>query len=149
MASARLWLLAAGLISVAASLLHFGCIVGGPRWYRFFGAGEVLARAAEGGSHVPAVMTAVIAVILAGWAAYAFSAAGYILRLPLIRTVLVAIATVLFARTAMVFVPAAWAPENRTVAFMFWTSFACFVMGSCFAIGAWLAWSTLSLKKVS
>ena len=141
------WLLAAGWMSVAACLLHIVCIIGGPDWYRFFGAGEVLARAAERGSPVPAVMTAVIAAILATWAAYAFSAAGSISRLPLRRTALIAIATVLLARSALAFVPAAWEPENRTIAFIFWTSFACFVLGGCFAVGTWRAWSTLSLKR--
>jgi hypothetical protein len=147
--AARPFLLAAGWMSVAASLLHIACIIGGPDWHRFFGAGEVLARAAERGSPVPAVMTSVIAAVLAGWAAYAFSAAGSIVRLPLIRTALLAIAVVLLARSALFFVPAAWEPENRRFAFMFWTSFACFVMGICFALGAWHSWSTLSLKKVN
>ena len=27
-----------------AALLHVACIVGGPAWYRFFGAGERMAR---------------------------------------------------------------------------------------------------------
>jgi hypothetical protein len=146
---ARPFLLAAGWTSVAACLLHIGCIFGGPDWYRFFGAGEVLARAAERGSPVPAVTTAIIAAILAGWAAYAFSAAGSILRLPFIRTALIAIAFVLLARSTMVFVPSVWAPENRTIAFMFWTSFICFLMGMCFALGTWRAWPTLSLKRGS
>ena len=92
-------------------------------------------------------MTAVIAAILAAWAAFAFSGADAIRRLPFIRTALIAIATVLLARSALVFVPAAWEPESRTIAFMFWTSFACFVLGGCFAIGTWRAWSTLSSKR--
>lgn len=141
---ARPLLLAAGWMSIAASLLHVACIIGGPDWYRFFGAGEELARAAERGSSVPAIMTAVIAAILAVWAAYAFSAAGLIRRLPLRRTALIAIATVLLARTALAFVPAAWAPENNTTAFIFWSSFACLVLGLCFAAGTWGAWRSLS-----
>jgi hypothetical protein len=141
---ARVWLLSAAWLSIAASLLHVACIIGGPAWYRFFGAGEKLARAAERGSAVPAIMTAVIAAILATWAAYAFSAAGLIRPLPLRRTALVAIATVLFARTALAFVPSAWAPENNTTAFIFWSSFACFVLGLCFAVGTWGAWQSLS-----
>ncbi|MFM5906883.1 MAG: hypothetical protein ACKOPO_04755 [Novosphingobium sp.] len=131
-------------MSVAASALHLACIVGGPDWYRFFGAGEVLAKAAERGSPVPAIMTAVIAAVLAGWAAYAFSAAGVVRRMPLVRTALIAIATVLLARSALAFVPSAWAPENNTPAFVFWSSLACFVMGGCFAIGIWKAWPALS-----
>lgn len=145
--SGRPWFVAAGWACLAASLLHIGCIIGGPDWYRFFGAGEVLARAAERGSPIPAMMTAVIAAILALWAAYAFSAAGSISRLPLIRTALVAIATLLLLRSMLAFVPAAWEPENRTIAFIFWTSFACFVLGGCFAVGTWRAWSTLSPKR--
>ncbi len=144
MSAARPWLLAAAWMSIAASILHLACIVGGPDWYRFFGAGEELARAAERGSPVPAIMTAIIAAILAGWATYAFSAAGSIRRLPLIRAALIAIAFVLLARSALAFVPAAWAPENNTFAFKFWSSFACFVMGGCFAIGTWAAWPKLS-----
>jgi hypothetical protein len=147
--SGRPFLLVAGWMSLAASVLHIACIIGGPDWYRFFGAGEVLARAAERGSPVPAIMTAVIAAVLAGWAAYAFSAAGSIVRLPLIRTALIAIALVLFARSALFFVPSAWLPENKTFAFMFWTSAVCFVFGLCFAIGIWRAWPSLSLKKVN
>lgn len=136
-------MIAAGWMSVAASALHVACIFGGPDWYRFFGAGEAMARATERGSPVPAIMTAVIATILAGWAAYAFSAAGTIMRLPLIRTALLAIAIVLLARAALAFVPSAWAPENRTASFMFWSSFACLVMGVVFAVGTWRAWPAL------
>ncbi|MBW8842017.1 MAG: hypothetical protein JF608_09450 [Sphingomonadales bacterium] len=33
------WLLAASILNGAAALLHLGCILGGPGWYRFFGAG--------------------------------------------------------------------------------------------------------------
>jgi hypothetical protein len=42
-------LIASGWMSVAASLLHIGCIIGGPDWYRFFGAGEQMAKMAERG----------------------------------------------------------------------------------------------------
>jgi hypothetical protein len=140
-------LIAAGWMSVASSLLHIGCIIGGPDWYRFFGAGEKIAHMAERGHWYPPVIGFVIAIILAGWAAFAFSAAGRIFRLPLARTALVAIAVVLLVRSAFAFVPAAWPPENRTPGFMITTSAICFVMGVCFAIGTWRAWSTLSQRR--
>ena len=92
------WLLAGGVLSLAASLLHAACIVGGPSWYRFFGAGEGMARAAERGSVRPALITALIAGILASWAVYAFSGAGVVGRLPLLRTALVAICLVYLLR---------------------------------------------------
>ena len=146
MSEARPWLHAAAWMSVAASLLHLACIVGGPAWYRFLGAGEDMARAVERGSWVPAAMTAAIAVILAVWAAYAFGAAGTIRRLPLTRTALVAIAAVLLARAAMVFTPEVWAPE-QTYAFRFWSSAIVLLLGLCFAIGTWRAWPSLAPRN--
>ena len=142
----RTALLAAGWASAAANLLHLAIIFGGAEWYRFFGAGEPMARAAERGSPVPAMFTLVIAVILAVWALYAFSAAGQSRRLPLTRTALIAIATVLLARAALAFVPSAWAPD-QTFAFIAWTSAICFAMGGLFAIGTWHVWPQLSRRS--
>ena len=142
----RRWLLAAAWMSVAASAIHVAAIVGGPDWYRFFGAGEELARAAERGSPVPAIMTLVIAAIIAAWAAFAFSAAGIIRRLPLVRTALLAIAFVLLARGALVVVPGVWAPE-LSMTFRVWSSAICLAMGLCFAVGTVRAWPRLSLKR--
>ena len=66
---ANKWLIFAALMSLAASLAHVGAILGGGDWYRFFGAGEQMAQLAEAGSPRPAIMTAIIASILAGIAA--------------------------------------------------------------------------------
>jgi len=51
-------LLCAGLLTGAAALLHVAIIVGGPAWYRFFGAGERMARLAARGSAYPTLVTA-------------------------------------------------------------------------------------------
>lgn len=147
MISARPWLIAAAWMSLAASLIHLGVIFGGPDWYRFFGAGEKMAGAAERGAAFPAIMTFFIAAVLAAWAAFAFSAAGLIRRLPLIRTALVAIAAILILRAAMAFVPSFWPPENQTLAFIVISSGICFVMGACFAIGTWRAWPQISQRN--
>ena len=146
MISARPLLLAAAWMSVAASLLHLAVIAGGPDWYRFFGAGEEMARAAERGSLVPPVMTLIIAAILAAWAAFAFGAAGVIRLLPLTRTALIAIAAVLLARSAMVLVPQVWAPE-QTMTFRVVSSAACLAMGLCFALGTWAGWDSLRPRR--
>jgi len=37
----------AGTLSFIASALHIAIIIGGPSWYRFFGAGESMASMAE------------------------------------------------------------------------------------------------------
>ncbi|MEQ1688071.1 MAG: hypothetical protein ABL874_05820 [Sphingopyxis sp.] len=141
------WLIAAAWGSIAASLLHIGCIIGGPDWYRFFGAGEDMARMAERGHWYPPIITLFIAGVLAVWALFAFSAAGTLRRLPLARTALVAIAAVLLARSALGFVPSLWAPEQWP-AFAIWSSLIVLALGLCFAIGTWKAWPTLSSRGV-
>ncbi|MDP2765006.1 MAG: hypothetical protein Q8O54_09235 [Brevundimonas sp.] len=80
-------------------------IVGGPAWYRFFGAGERMARLAEQGSPKAALITLGIAAVLAIWAAFAFSGAGILPRLPLLKLALLAI-TVVYVVRAVGYIPA-------------------------------------------
>ena len=147
-AHARPWLVIAAGLSFAASLFHIACMVGGPDWFRFAGAGEAMARTVERGAVMPYVLTTGVAVILAGWGAYALSAAGIGPRLPLVRTALLLIVLVLSARAALAFVPAAWAPEQGA-AFIAVTSAICLVLGACFAVGLWRAWPFLSTRVQS
>jgi hypothetical protein len=139
------WLVAGGLLSLAASALHIGCIVGGPEWYRFFGAGEAMAQAAERGEAYPALVTFAIAVILAIWAAYAFAGAGLIRRLPLMRTALVAITAIYLLRGAAL-IPALTVPAMGG-AFNIWSSVIVLVYGIAYAVGTWRAWPSLSRKE--
>ena len=136
------WLIAGGSLSLAASALHISCIIGGPAWYRFFGAGEAMATAAERGEVYPALVTLAIAVILAIWAAYAFAGAGAIRRLPLMRTVLVAISTIYLAR-GLVLIPIAFNPAAQTP-FNLWSSLIVLAYGLAYAVGTWRAWPLLS-----
>jgi len=136
------WLVAGGVLSLAASLLHLAIIAGGPDWYRFFGAGEQMARMAERGNWRAAAITVGIAAILAVWAAYAFSGAQVIAQLPLLRTALVAITAIYMLRAlvllhALVFMPKALTP------FLIWSSLIVLVYGIVYAIGTWRAWPAL------
>lgn len=141
------WLIAAAWGSIAASLLHIACIVGGPDWYRFFGAGEPIARAAERGAWMPVIVTLGIAAVLGVWAAYAFSAAGVVGHLPLTRTALVAISGVLLLRAIAGLFGAFWRPDLSGT-FMLISSLIVLVLGLCFAIGTWQSWSEISNKGV-
>jgi hypothetical protein len=143
------WLIAGGLLSLAAALLHIGVIVGGPDWYRFFGAGEAMARADERGSWTPALLTLGIATILAIWAAYAFAGAGLIRRLPLVRTALVAISLIYLARGLFILDPSLFRRPDLSSNFMFWSSLIVLVYGFVYAVGTWRAWPYLSQRKVS
>ncbi len=143
--SGNVWLLTAGGLSVAAALLHLGCIVGGGPWYRALGAGEPIARAAERGAMMPHVMALIIAIVLFTWAAYAFSAAGLIARLPLMRTALVAISAVLLFRGLGVPLMQVWRPD-LSQGFIYTTAAICIAFGAIFLIGTLKAWPVLSAK---
>jgi hypothetical protein len=145
MARANPWLVAAGTLSAAAALLHLAVIAGGADWYRFFGAGEEMARMAERGSARPAIVTLAIALVLALWSAYAFAGAGLIRRLPLIRTALVVI-TAIFLMRGLVPVPLLIAGHPALDAFTLWSSLIVLVYGLAYGIGTWRAWPALSGK---
>ena len=142
------WLICGGCLSLAAAALHIACIFGGPDWYRFFGAGEPIAQAAERGSWIPPLMTLGIATVLAIWAAYAFAGAGLIRRLPLIRTALVLISAIYLARGLLVFSPSSFNRPDLSPDFMFWSSLIVLVYGIVHAVGTWRAWGSLSRKEV-
>jgi hypothetical protein len=138
----------AGCGSLAAALLHLACIAGGPNWYRALGAGERMAVAAERGSSAPALMTAAISVVLLVWAAYAFSGAGLIGRLPLLRVGLVAITMVLLLRGAVLFYPPLLQRPDLTIGFLIWSSILVLALGLLYAVGTWQVWNALSKETV-
>ncbi len=140
------WLVAGGVLSVLAALLHLAVIAGGPDWYRFVGAGEEMARMAEQGSPRPALITVAIAILLAVWAAYAFAGAGRFRRLPLMRTALVAISTIYLLR-GLVLAPLLLLRPDRVTAFDVWSSLIVLVYGICYAVGTWRAWPALSARS--
>lgn len=137
------WLAAGGVLSGAAAILHLAVIAGGPDWYRFFGAGEGMARMAERGMVQPTLITLGIVAILAVWAAYAFAGAGMIRRLPLMRTALVAISAVYLLRGLILAPMLAFRPE-RIDAFAVWSSLIVLLYGIVYAIGTMRAWPILS-----
>ncbi|HLL83879.1 MAG TPA: hypothetical protein VK420_14540 [Longimicrobium sp.] len=135
-------LLTGGSATAAAALLHVAIVIGGPDWYRFFGAGERMAWLAARGSIYPAIITSCIAAILGVWAVYAFSAAGVIRRLPLLRLALTLIAAVYLAR-GILGVPVVLLVDNvytnqlrEKMTFMVVSSAICVVLGLCYAVGA-------------
>ena len=134
-------LILAGCLSALAALLHVAVIFGGPDWYRFFGAGEEMAGMGERGMIQPTLVTVGISAILAIWAAYAFSGAGLIRRLPLLRTGLVVITLIYLARGLLV-LPALvmGAPLD---AFGWWSSLIVLGYGLAYLIGTWRAWPAL------
>jgi putative oxidoreductase len=139
--SSRL-LLFGGLLTGVLTLLHVAIVLGGPAWYRFFGAGERMAQLAARGSSYPAMVTATIAAILFVWTLYALSGAGVIRRLPFLRLVLFLIAGILLARGALGIPVVLLVDDPYTLqlrermTFMIVTSAISTVLGLCYAVGA-------------
>jgi putative oxidoreductase len=135
-------LLFAALLTGVVAVLHVAIIFGGAEWYRFFGAGERMARLAARGSFYPALVTAVIAIGLGVWTLYALSGAHVIGTLPLTRVVLGLIAAVFLARGVLgipvvAFVDSPYTVELRSrMTFMLVTSALCVCLGLCYAVGA-------------
>ncbi|MDP3379980.1 MAG: hypothetical protein Q8S53_16575, partial [Brevundimonas sp.] len=59
--AANRFLIAGGVLSAGASLMHLAAIAGGPTWYRALGAGERMALMAEQGLWTPHLLTVGIA----------------------------------------------------------------------------------------
>ncbi len=136
------FLIAGATLSAIAALLHIGCIFFGAPWYRFFGAGERMARLAESGSWYPTIVTSVIVAVLIGWSVYALSGAGVVPRLPLMRPALCAI-TAIYLLRGLVVVPLFLVVPEKTTAFWVWSSAICLFFGIVHLVGTSQAWARL------
>lgn len=136
------YLVIGGSLSAFAALLHLGCIYFGAPWYRFFGAGEEMAILAEQGSIQPTIVTSVIFIILTTWSSYAFSAAGLIKKLPLIRLALILITFIYLARGIAGFF-LIYQPMGRSAEFWLWSSTICLTIGLTHLFGLRQQWAKL------
>jgi hypothetical protein len=136
------WLLAGGILSALAAVLHLAIIAGGPSWYLFFGAGRRMAWLAAHHSPRPALIAIAIAAMLALWSAYALSGAGVIRRLPLLRLGLVTITAIYLLRAAALPFMLGHMP-GRTPAFLVWSSVVVLVYGIVHTVGLLHGWRQL------
>lgn len=96
----------AAVLNFAISGLHIYIITQGAPAYRSFGAGEEMARAAEKGSSIPALVTFGIALVFFIWGLYALAGARVIPEFPWTRAILMVIAAIYVLRgAAVVLVP--------------------------------------------
>jgi len=138
----NIYLIIAGILSAIVACLHIGCIYFGASWYRFFGAGEQMAILAEQGSIQPTIITTGIILVLFTWSLYAFSAAGVIFRLPLIRLGLILITSIYLVRGVAGFFFIS-SPVGRTPEFWLWSSVICLCFGIIHLFGLKQAWLKL------
>lgn len=135
------WLIAAGSLSWVAAFLHVCIIIGGPNWYRFFGAGESIATMAEQGLLQPTIITLCIATVLFIWGAYAWSAAGVLPVLPLTTLALVLITAVYLIRGLAGFILPHVSQHPMILAnsptFWFWSSLICTIIAAVHIKAVW------------
>jgi len=140
--SPNAFLLLGAALSAMAALLHVGCILFGAPWYRFFGAGERIARMAENGHWYPTLVTLFITTVLTFWSVYALSGAGVIRRLPLVRMALCVITAIYLLRAVAFFALRPYFPGN-SAAFWWWSSAVCLVLGLVHLVGLQQVWARL------
>ncbi|MGW7677033.1 hypothetical protein [Shewanella sp. S23-S33] len=138
----NVFLIIAGALSAVVAILHIGCIYFGAPWYRFFGAGEQMALLAERGSIQPTLITSGIVLVFSIWSIYAFSAAGVIVRLPLLRLALILITFIYLLRGVAGFFLVS-SPMGRSPEFWMWSSLICLSFGIIHFIGLKQQWSNL------
>jgi putative oxidoreductase len=138
--------IAASLSFIAASL-HVAIIFGGPEWYRFFGAGEGMAKLAESGSTEPTVIAFSIAVVLTVWGLYALSGAGVIPKLPLLKLALCLISAVFLLRGVAGFILPIFtnhpAIAQNSATFWLVSSAICCVFGVFYVLGTKNNWERM------
>jgi hypothetical protein len=139
----RNWLIAGGISSIAVAVLHIGAIFVGAPAYRYFGAGEEMAQMSEAGSPIPALVTFAIVVVFFTWGLYAFSALGWIRRLPLLRLGLIVISAVYTLRGLGLIPQLIWklrypvSIASQGIVF----SLVSLLIGVFYIIGTWKNWS--------
>lgn len=138
----ELWATLAGISAFLGGLLHIIALIGGADWIHFFHAPPSVVESARLGTWLAPVSTLFITVLMWLCSLYAFSAAGYLRRLPLLCTGLFVVAFICIAR-GLIFFPlilinSAWLKRLDTfeiVASVIWLA-----IGIFFALGLRAVW---------
>ncbi|MEO6799978.1 MAG: hypothetical protein ABI178_08575 [Rhodanobacter sp.] len=154
---ARWWLFASALLCVAGALVHLAIPFGGTAWYWYWGAPRRLVAMAAAGQVRPVATCILIACLLGIFAGYAFSALGFVRRLPAQRLMLGVIGLGLTAHGAWLPVAAVkdpWAVGmtcgrcGSLNGFVVAMSALCLFVGVGYLLGAWYPNLTRSSRRL-
>ena len=140
--SPNIFFILAASLNALAALIHLACIVFGGSWYRFFGAGEGIARLADAGHWYPPVFAASVAGLLFIWSLYALSGAGVVRRLPLLKFSLCLISAIYVVRGLAFVMLMPYFPGN-SLTFWLLSSAICLSLGLVHLAGLRQAWARL------
>jgi hypothetical protein len=127
-------LISAGIIASASAIWHLLCIFGGPSWFAFARAPKAIIDSSVQGTLLAPIGTIVVASLMFACTVFAFSAAGLIRKVPLLKSALITIATLCILRGLIVipvFVTSSGLDYWQIVASTVW-----FYVGICFIAGS-------------
>ncbi|HRH76431.1 MAG TPA: hypothetical protein PK129_03705 [Cellvibrionaceae bacterium] len=127
------FLMVGGLIAGLAAIWHLLMIIGGPSWYAFARAPRYIVESAREGTFVAPAGAVAIALLMLTCAAYAFSGAGLIRKIPLLNLALPTISFICLVR-GLYFSPVFFSPKVLGVWHLVASS-VWFVVGICFLLG--------------
>jgi hypothetical protein len=140
------FLLIGAVLSAVAALAHVGIVIGGPSWYRFFGAGEKFAMAAEQGKLLPAVVTLGIAFVLLTWSLFAISGSGALPSFPFLKVTLCLITGVYLLRGFggfVILLTPIFSKQKLTSTFLIVSSLICLIYGVVHLVGLVQVWEKI------
>lgn len=127
-------LISAGIIAVAAAIWHLLCILGGPSWFEFARAPQPIIDSAKQGTLLAPIGTIIVASLMFACSIFAFSAAGMIRKVPLLKAALITIAVLCTVR-GLIALPILVTPSGLDVWELVASSVWLYV-GACFIVGS-------------
>jgi len=127
-------LISAGVIASASAVWHLLCIFGGPSWFAFARAPQQIIDSSVQGTLLAPIGTIIVASLMFACTVFAFSAAGLIRKVPLLKSALITIAVLCTLRGLIAiptFVTSSGVDTWQIVASTVW-----FYVGICFITGS-------------
>lgn len=133
------FLVLGGCIAGISAIWHLLCILGGPSWFIFARAPSEIITSAQQGTLLAPIGTIVVAALMLTCTLYAFSGAGIIRKIPLLKSALITISTLCLLRVVVVIPNLLYSSFTDTwqlVATSVWLFVGiCFLLGSADQFG--------------
>jgi hypothetical protein len=129
------FLIVGGIIAGLTAFWHLLMIIGGPNWYAFARAPRYIVESAKAGTLIAPLGAVAIATLMFTCAAYAFSGAGIIGKIPLLKLALPIISCICLVRgiyISPIFFPMRMLNQWHLIASSVW-----FFVGICYLLGAY------------
>ncbi len=127
-------LISAGVIASGAAIWHILCIFGGPSWFAFARAPQKIIDSAQQGTMIAPIGTVIVSSLMFACTVFAFSAAGLIRKVPLLKSALITIA-ILCTLRGLIAIPMCVTSTGSDI-WQIVASTVWFYVGICFFAGS-------------